>query len=250
MLVKLLQWNILYKEKIENVVKQIKELSPDIICLQELGISCKYNPTIPNTAGYVKEQLGFNCYFQEAQRWRTEDKKDALAIGNGIFTRFPIIKTASHYVQHQTKEFTDYSHERRVYIEAELQLNNKNLTVGTTHLSYIHKFEITNEKKKEVDNLLSVIKNKKENYVFTGDLNSTPTSYTIMELSKYFQNCSPPYDQNTWTTKAFDYQGFKEDKVRWRLDYIFATQDVKCISSEIIQTEYSDHLPILAELEV
>jgi len=248
MQIKLLQWNILYKEKIENIVKVIKELNPDVICLQELGINCKYNPSIPNTAEYVKEQLGLNAFFEEAQRWKNDEEMDA--IGNGIFTHFPIIKTSSHFVQNQVKEFTDYSHEGRIYIEAHIQLDSKAITIGTTHLSYVHRFEITEEKKREVDNLIQIIKDKKENYIFTGDLNSTPGSYTITELNKSLHNCSPAYDQNTWTTKPFDYQGFKEDRIRWRLDYIFATQDTKCISSEIIKTEYSDHLPVLAILEV
>src|SRR5207244_425566 len=111
-------------------------------------------------------------------------------------------------------------------------------------------FQITEQKKKEVDNLIEGIKNKKQNYIMMGDLNSLPDSYTISELEKYFVHCGPDYKQNTWTTKPFNYQGFKEDKLRWRVDYVFATKDVKVISSEIIQTNYSDHLPILTTISI
>jgi endonuclease/exonuclease/phosphatase family metal-dependent hydrolase len=34
------------------------------------------------------------------------------------------------------------------------------------------------------------------------------------------------------------------------LDYIFASKDIKVASSEIVNTDYSDHLPILVELEI
>lgn len=248
MQIKLLQWNILYTEKIENVVKQIKELKPDVVCLQELGVNCKYNPSVPNTAYYIKGQLGYNAFFEEAQRW--EEYEEFGAIGNGIFTRFPITKTSAKYVQNQAKVFTDHSHEGRVYVEVDLQVDGKTLTVGTAHLSYVYRFEITEEKRREVDNLLQIIKNKKKQFVFAGDLNSTPTSYATTELSKHLQNCSPSYDQNTWTTKPFDYQGFKEDKLNWRLDYIFATKDVRCLSSKVVKTDYSDHLPVVANLSI
>ena len=248
MQIKLLQWNILYKERIKDIAKTIKKLNPDIVCLQELGINCKFNPTIPNTAKYIKDQLGYNSYFEEAQRWKDDEELDA--IGNGIFTRFPITSTFSKQVQNQTGKFVDYSSEGRVYVETTIKIGDTDLTVGTTHLSYVHKFGITEEKKTEVDNLVKIVLGKEKNYILTGDFNSIPDSYTIKELSKYLKNCGPNLDQNTWANKPFDYNGFKEDKIAWRLDYVFASKDVNCISAEIIQTEFSDHLPILVSLNI
>ena len=37
MLIKLLHWNIWFKEKIENIVELLKEYKPDIVCLNELS---------------------------------------------------------------------------------------------------------------------------------------------------------------------------------------------------------------------
>lgn len=39
----ILQWNIWYKENIENVVAFIKEINPVIVCLQELSVNGTYN---------------------------------------------------------------------------------------------------------------------------------------------------------------------------------------------------------------
>ncbi len=52
MQIKLLHWNILYKEKVESIVKLLKEINADINCLQELSIGCIYNPTISDTPSY------------------------------------------------------------------------------------------------------------------------------------------------------------------------------------------------------
>ena len=124
------------------------------------------------------------------------------------------------------------------------------LTVGTAHVSYSHRFEITDRKIMEVNKLIKILKKNKKMFVFTGDMNSTPDSYTIKQLEKILKNCGPDGYQKTWTTKPFDYKDFKETKLRWRLDYVFASKDIRVIRSKIIKTKFSDHLPILVEFEM
>jgi len=248
MQVKLLQWNILYKEKIENIVKLLKEINADIICLQELGIDCKFNPTISDTPSYVASQLGYNYYFERAHT--KSDMTEMKAIGNGIFTRFKINKKSHFFTQEPKPIQKSYQDEGRVYVEVELDIDHLLFTIATTHLSYVHEFQINNQKRAEIDKLVNYAKNKKEKYIVTGDFNCPPDSYAISELNKYLVHCGPSFEKPTWTTKPFEYQGFNEDKLRWRLDYIFATKDVKIISSEIVKTNYSDHLPILVKFEI
>jgi len=36
MKIKLLQWNILYKENIDNIISELKRIDADIVCVQEL----------------------------------------------------------------------------------------------------------------------------------------------------------------------------------------------------------------------
>jgi len=244
----ILQWNIWYKEKIENIVKTIKEIDPDIVCLQELALNCKYNPCVPDAPKYIKDGLKFSGFFRIAHRFSNGNKLDAL--GNGIFTRFPITNSFSELIQEPSAKDNDYSREGRVYVEAKIKINGREVTIGTTHLSYTHRFEDTEARKQEIDNLLRIINRKEERFIFTGDLNSTPDSYAIKELGKIFRCCQPNYSEKTWTTKPFEYKGFREDKLNWRLDYVFATKDIKCVSSEIIKTNYSDHLPVFVRISL
>lgn len=246
MTIKHLQWNIWYKEKINNVVRLIKELDPDVVSLQELAINCVDNPGIASTAEYVAEKTGMHFHFKEADRWNDDDEMEA--IGNGIFSKYPLVRTFAQHVQEPPAEFTDYSHEGRVYIEADIQVGGSVITIGTTHLSYVPWFEITDAKRREADNLLPLLKPK--GYIFSGDLNSSPDSYTITELSKRLRSCGPDHSENTWTTKPFEHGGFEEHELNWRLDYSFASSDMRCVSSEIIKTDFSDHLPILSTFEL
>jgi endonuclease/exonuclease/phosphatase family metal-dependent hydrolase len=243
---KLLQWNIWYKEQLDNVIQLIKDIDPDIITLQELAVNCVNNPGITNAAEYIAEQTGMFFYFEEAQRWQEDEEMEA--IGNGIFSKYPIIRKFAQHVKEPTKEFTDYSHEGRIYIECDIQVSDMLLTVGTAHLSYVPWFKINDEKKVEVDNLYRLLKDRR--YIFSGDLNSTPDSYTIEMLSKKLKHCGPDFSNNSWTTKPFEHGGFKENDLNWRLDYVFATSDLICESSEIVKTNFSDHLPILTNFKL
>jgi endonuclease/exonuclease/phosphatase family metal-dependent hydrolase len=133
-------------------------------------------------------------------------------------------------------------------VEVTVNDNNKLIDIGCVHLSYSDHFEVTNHRKREVDNLVSIVANKKKKYLLCGDFNSEPDSYTIKKLSKYLINAGPDYSENSWTTKPFEYHGFVENSLNWRLDYVFSTKDVNVISAKIIKTKYSDHLPLMVEI--
>ncbi|MFC1711062.1 endonuclease/exonuclease/phosphatase family protein [Patescibacteria group bacterium] len=241
----ILQWNIWYKENINNIVLQVKKLNPDILCLQELMQD--FGKGI-DTAKFIAEKTGYFCFFKLAESWDNRDDKETQ--GNAIFSKYPFLEKSRVYIQKLKHNPPDATHEGRVYLEADIKVGKKILTVATTHLSYSHKFKITKIRKKEINNLLNILKNKSKNYIFTADLNAVYDSYPVLEISKLLKHAGPDFSQNTWTTKPFDSYGFKEDKLNWRLDYIFASKDVKILSTEIKKTKFSDHLPILLEIEV
>ena len=248
MQLKLLQWNILFKENVENIVKTIQKINPDIVNLQELIIKSSYNAAIPNAAEYIADKLGHVHYFHVAHRWK--NNAELQAIGNGIFSRFPIETTNFFPVREEPETNIGDPNEGRVYVESVVNVNGTRLTIGNVHLSYVNRFAESLEKKKEADKLVEIIKDKKNNFILSGDLNSIPDSYTISQVSKYLVNCGPSFDQNTWTTKPFTQATFSEEELNWRLDYVFSTKDVQVQEANIMDVEYSDHLPILATFTV
>lgn len=98
--------------------------------------------------------------------------------------------------------------------------------------------------------MLEIIKNKKENYLLTGDFNATPDSPTITTIKNHLINCGPEFSENTWTTKTFVEGDFSENNLNWRLDYIFRTKDIKNMDAKIMQTDASDHLPLLLSIDI
>ncbi|MDB5182569.1 MAG: endonuclease/exonuclease/phosphatase [Candidatus Saccharibacteria bacterium] len=244
--ISVLQWNIWYKEDVRKIVEFLKENPADIICLQELPINYATS-VVKDSPEYIARELGYNFFYKDLPIEDTDGLHRTLA--NGIFSKFPIKSSRFAWTKESTGKL-GYDDESRAYVEVVLDINGNDITVGTTHMSYTHDFAPNESKKKETDMLLKELKQKSEAYIFAADLNALPGSYTIDSISNLMQNASPSLDQKTWTTKPFSYNGFEANSLGWRLDYIFTTKDIKLIESKILHTEYSDHLPVFAYLEV
>jgi endonuclease/exonuclease/phosphatase family metal-dependent hydrolase len=228
MLIKLIQWNVWFKEKPENIADFLKEADADIICAQELIKDSRINLDV---AKYVAEKLGFEYYYHVGVTW--DNRPDKVAQGNAIFSRYPLDDSHYFYVQQPKHNPIDSSHEGRVYIEVVIKIGDKEVTVGTTHLSNSDQFMITAERKNEIDILSDILKEREDNYIFTGDLNSLPDSYTIFQIDKILSRSGPAYDQKS-----------KKNGLNHRLDYIYNSNDINIIDSKILECPYSDHLPV------
>jgi len=96
------------------------------------------------------------------------------------------------------------------------------------------------------------LKKKKQSFIFTGDLNAAPDSFLINSINNLnnLKHLGPDFSEKTWTTKPFDKDGFAENELNWRLDYIFGTKNIVVEEIKIIETDVSDHLPIFARLVI
>lgn len=244
-MIKILQWNIWYKENIDKIIQEIKRSGADIITAQEFIL---HDQKDIDTAKYVAEQLGFNYFYFTADTWSGRKDKDGQ--GNAIFSHFPIVSTQHKHINPPKHNPANALEEGRIYVEVTLNIGGKPLTVGTTHLTFTPDFEITAERKKETDKLLEIVSQKKSAYILGADLNAGPDSYVISELEKHLQPVGPDHSQPTFANQPFDYYGiYQVEGLEWRLDYLFATADISVHNAQIFETKYSDHLPILAKIE-
>lgn len=236
----ILQWNIWYKEDIHHIAQFLKEHPADVVCLQELTI--QEIEEIGHTPDYIAEQLGYEYYYKEINLG-----EDKIKLANGVFSRYPIISTSWQWINEPTGTGY-YDDEYRAYIEVRLNIRGTEITIATTHMSYTDFLKSTPRKEQEAEKLVKFLKKHTSKFLFTGDLNAPPESKTMELITSVLHDIGP--DENTWTTKPFSYNGFETNELNFRLDYILATPDVKVISAEVLKTKYSDHLPILATVEV
>ncbi|HET9722041.1 MAG TPA: endonuclease/exonuclease/phosphatase family protein [Candidatus Saccharimonadales bacterium] len=242
--IKLLHWNILYQEKAENILSLVQRINPDIFCCQEIS------DKNPNS----KELLSGLTNIYKQHYLETADiigkSGENLKLGNAIFSKFPLSNRKRVDLWNGPNPTSDNQHEQRIYIEVTLDVSGHNLTVGTTHLSFAPYFTDTPDRLAQSEKLMRVIESKESNYIITGDFNSAPKTEIIKTIEKHLVSAGPPDSKPTFTTIPFSFLGFDAKGLEWRVDYVFATKDISIISSKIIQTKYSDHLPILVELEI
>lgn len=246
--IKILQWNIWYKENLKKNVEFIKKADPDIFCAQELRQIDGGNIDIPSEIHELLDHK-YEYYYQVSATWDNRD--DVTTQGNGIYSKFPILDRRHVYVTRFKHNPDSAMDEGRVYMEADLSIQNKTLTISTIHLSYSNGLVMNENRKKEADILVNTLKTKKNNFVFTADLNASPDSYVVKKILKEgnIKNAGPDFDQKTWPTKPFNYHGYEEPLFHWRPDYVFVTRDLNVVSSEIIKTDVSDHYPILTVID-
>ena len=239
-------WNVLWTEKADNVLDLISMVAPDILCCQELTTDSYYNPK-RNMPKEIAELLNADYEYREGLTVRDRETAYKVTFGNAIFSKFPI--GSRRYVRLRNDKLSADELQKRVYVEIGLDVQGQSLTVGTTHLSYVPYFKMTPMRFKEAENLYKAVGKPSSRFIFTGDMNASPDSAIVRTLAKRFKNVGPDTKQKTWTTKHHSDGDFKVNGLEWRLDYIFVTPDIKVISSQILDTKYSDHLPIVAELD-
>jgi len=237
-------WNVLYKEKADNILALTMEIKPDILCCQEITKDSFINPSrdVPKEISNI---LGGDYRYHQVLD-SLEDQPGNM--GNAIFSKYPITRQRHLLLQRGSADI-DSSSQNRGYLEIRTKIDNVIFTVGTTHLSYVDGFVETDARNKEADKLVNFLKDKQEKFVICGDFNSAPGSKTINRLEQLLVSTGPPHQLKTFATKPFVHNDFVVEGLEWRLDYIFTTRDVKVLSSKIINTEFSDHLPIVVELE-
>lgn len=241
--ISLLQWNIWYREDIHTIARFIRQVRPDVVCLQELTRNFP-GQTETDTVAYLAHTLGYN---QAAQYIPHPDLGWDQA--NAILSAYELSGPTPFWVNEPTGA-GGYDDEARGYLEATVKTPAGELRVGTTHLSYTRGFAPTPRKDAETDRLAEIVGRNQGRFVLTGDMNALPDSYTIKRLSKLLHHAGPPLSATTWTTKPFNYDGFEAHELRWRLDYVFTTPDIRVLSAELLPTQYSDHLPILVHVEL
>lgn len=234
----------MYEEKAENIASLVKEIKPDILCVQELGGEGAHS----NHALTQLAQMFAEHYFEPANILGASGEE--LNLGNGIFSNFPMTAKKKVELWSGPNPTSNNKSEQRIYVEAVVNIEGRPLTVGTTHLSFAPNFADTPDRLAQLQKLMTAVGTQKSRFVITGDFNSTKDTKIIKELKSRFVSAGPDETEPSFSTIPFSFLGFDVKGLDWRVDYIFTTPDIKVLSSQIISTKFSDHLPILAEFEI
>lgn len=217
------------KLDLPRVAAVINQQKPDLVGLQEVDRGVTRTQRIDEIAELARltqmnYDFAFNLRYQGGQ------------YGVAILSRFPI-RAMEHRLFQNLREA-----ERRGFIRAEVSVRGVTLNFVTTHLDY----QFDDARLFETRQLLEALKDVKGPLIVAGDFNDLPTGSSYRLMGEQFKDA--------WVESGEKEQGltYPADKPAKRIDHIFIrlTDRVRTRRAWTVNTLASDHIPVVADLEV
>jgi len=231
------------EETVTKISRFLEQEQVDVVCMQEF-----FYPD----AGKIRHlfpSLPYQCF---SQKTKTKSYR-----GNVIFSRYPIESVGELTFPHTSRTclYADINVHGclvRIY-NVHLESNNISLTaladrirknqqspdeILQAHLRIREAFLV---RAQQVEIIANHLKSTEMPFIFCGDFNDTPISYTYYQLQKGLN------DTFRYAGKGFG-ATFRYLWPALRIDYIFHNQNFTTKIHTTIKVPYSDHYPVITEL--
>jgi endonuclease/exonuclease/phosphatase family metal-dependent hydrolase len=210
---------------LERVADVVKSTRADVVLLQEVDRRTKRSGNVDHLAE-LQRLTGLNAAFAKALDWQGGD------YGIAILSRWPIA------AQEAVPLRAEGSIEPRMALVVSIDRPGRKLTVINTHLDASD--EDTWRRQELVDLLAAIAKHRP--LLVGGDFNSTPDSAVQQTLRE-----SGLIDLWSRCGKGSDLTYPANTPVK-RIDYLFLNGKAPCTTARVLNTQASDHRPVLFEL--
>jgi len=246
--IRIMTWNIWSGKNWKDIIRFVKNKKIEIMGFQEVDNNFRATTKFIDVCKTIADVLGFYYAYCPSIEIRKND--EIRQYGNCIISKFPILEHQRHFLSPDTHwDGKTPETEPRTLLETKIKIRNKILYFMTLHLAYAREFKSTDVKLKQIKTVLKVIKKHKDrSIVLLGDFNSLPESQEIKEIEKYLINVDNK--NKTWTMYDFNFRGWHVTKgLKYKIDYIFVSKDIKYKNLEVPKTGLSDHLPLMLVID-
>ena len=129
--------------------------------------------------------------------------------------------------------------EQRGLLEATIKVRGTRLTIANTHLTSSNDAE----RQEQADKVVELLGDQRNPVTLIGDLNAEPADPEIVTLTDVFTD--------SWVEAGsgpgYTYEAVLPTK---RIDFVLHSRGVRARDIEVLSTLASDHLPVLADLDV
>ena len=269
--IKLLSLNIsVFDENNEKLTLFLKKITPDIICLQEVtrkvddsALGSFISKSVIDKAA---PELTYSFY---APNWALKDFKQNnfhgkkvfqhdfggfIEYGNYIKSRFKIIEGKSIFVQQHFSYLTDWEYvsdhpgeEPRMVQIADLKMEGtQKLRILNYHGIWSKNKQGTKRTKSACQKLTQLAYEVAYPSIICGDFNLFPDTESIKILKDSFRSLVDEYKIMFTRPKSNELSVAKRNVV----DYIFVSEEIEVKTFKVIDSDVSDHLPLLLEFSI
>lgn len=261
---KLIDLNVSIKlDNNEKVIELFNNIESDIITLQEVmrGIDNNVYPRY-NNSNIIKDNIDINYkYSFFGALWVakyhikngiiSKDFGGLAEQGNEVISKYPIIEAENIFFHKNYAPFIETTNFRkedhpRALERVVLQVDDKKLQILNLHGIWNEGKVGDNRTLNECEFVLKVALDKDLPTIITGDFNLNPTSESIKLINKKFKNLINSY--NIISTRPVVRDGL--DKGEGVDDYIFVNNKIKVNDFKVLETDTSDHYPLILDFDI
>ncbi len=258
---KLLNLNLGIKlDNSKDVIKLIKEEQCDIVAFQE--VMRKKDDSVYDmydSSNVIKSNTNFKySFFGPLWYAKYHIRNNVVARdfggtteqGNEILSKFPIIKADNVFYYKEYSEFADTTNFRkddhpRAFIDLILDIEGRKVQVINIHGCWNKDKKDDDRTILQMEKILSHIRYDIPSIV-VGDFNLLPNTKSIEMISKKMKNLIEKYNIKS-TRPKFD-DGL--DRGNLVCDYSFVNNKIKVNDFRVIDTNISDHLPLILDFSL
>lgn len=217
---------------LKRIATVIQDAGAAIIGLQEVDRFYGNRSQFQDQVKTLAKLLDFDyCYGANLQEKSDHRDFQVSEYGIAILSQYPI--ESDHHILLES-----FGEEQRGVLNATISIGNQTMSIYNTHLGLD-----TRSRQSQVNELVSIIKAETDPCILLGDFNAHPNSKEILSLimqsglTESFQNVQ-------------DAHTFPSNKPKEKIDYIFISSTVKTWDPVVIQSNASDHLPIMVTCQL
>lgn len=251
---KILSYNVHYlqnekwtKPTTDSIVSIIKHENPDIVCFQEFPIrGAEYDKALSMLSKYNRTQLktpyedGAVC-FTKYKIIRSDSISGFRGTGNGIWADLRINNDT-------VRLFNIHLQTTSINVEERNYINNREF-LETTDESRLHKvvdmarrlYENSCTRSYQVDLIREQIDLSPYPVIVCGDFNDVPMSYAYRTLAGRLNDSFSEMGNG----HSYTFSGFFN---LLRIDYILSSKHFNTLSYDVLQTDLSDHYPVMSRV--
>jgi endonuclease/exonuclease/phosphatase family metal-dependent hydrolase len=225
-------------DNLERVAAVVRSTGADIVFLQEVDRRTTRSAGVDHAAELAR-LTGFQMAFGKSLDYQGGE------YGIAILSRWPI-------TEHKTfdlpvdppQERAGGSHEPRAALQATISAPGGPIAVLNTHLDASREDRWRRQEIAKLISIASDLRSRAQPLLVGGDLNSTPES-AVQEEAR-----AAGYTDAWMTCGAGAGLTYPADSGVKRIDYLYLSGGQTCESATVIETQASDHRPLLVKLRL
>lgn len=209
-------------DNLDSIVDLIEEYNPDIVGLQEVDKNL-VRTNFTDQIKYLADKLSmYYCFGANRSFIKGE-------YGNGILSKYPIVDVQNIKLQ---------GIETRGLLKSSILIDNNKINFLVTHLGLDY-----NERNNQYKVIKEYVDIFEDNLIMVGDFNSLGSDPNIIYLQNKL-NDSGLKTLNNYNNTLNVY------KNKSRIDYVFSSKSMKIKGYKLEKVDYSDHFPVIVDIEL